>query len=373
MKISVKKNNFLNSLNIVKSALPNNTTFPIFECILIDASKNKINLYSTNTEISIKCDLNGDILEKGKIAIEGNFLISVISTMPNNDEDIIITSDEDFNCIISCGKIEEKFKGKNYEDFPNLANYNKEKYIKITEYLLKKLIEKTIIAVSKNRKEKNLLIRGTTIEVEDDNILFRSMDNYRIAIIKQKLKEKYEKMNSLVPGTTLEEVLKIIKGDINKEVTIYFNENLIVFEFENSILVSTLINAKNINVDRLLNNEYKTRVLIDRKNLSESINRTKNYINRIEEKPVLFNIKENKMIVTLQSINGDYKEEIPIKMTGKELMIGFIQDQIYSILSVIEDSEINLYFNSSQDPLIIKDVNENYIYLILSVSINVKQ
>ena len=199
------------------------------------------------------------------------------------------------------------------------------------------------------------------------------MDNYRIAIIKQKLKEKYEKMNSLVPGTTLEEVLKIIKGDINKEVTIYFNENLIVFEFENSILVSTLINAKNINVDRLLNNEYKTRVLIDRKNLSESINRTKNYINRIEEKPVLFNIKENKMIVTLQSINGDYKEEIPIKMTGKELMIGFIQDQIYSILSVIEDSEINLYFNSSQDPLIIKDVNENYIYLILSVSINVKQ
>ena len=234
-------------------------------------------------------------------------------------------------------------------------------------------IEKTIIAVSKNRKEKNLLIRGTTIEVEDDNILFRSMDNYRIAIIKQKLKEKYEKMNSLVPGTTLEEVLKIIKGDINKEVTIYFNENLIVFEFENSILVSTLINAKNINVDRLLNNEYKTRVLIDRKNLSESINRTKNYINRIEEKPVLFNIKENKMIVTLQSINGDYKEEIPIKMTGKELMIGFIQDQIYSILSVIEDSEINLYFNSSQDPLIIKDVNENYIYLILSVSINVKQ
>ena len=61
MKISVKKNNFLNSLNIVKSALPNNTTFPIFECILIDASKNKINLYSTNTEISIKCDLNGDI------------------------------------------------------------------------------------------------------------------------------------------------------------------------------------------------------------------------------------------------------------------------------------------------------------------------
>ncbi len=372
MKISIKKNNFLNSLNIVKSALPNNTTFPIFECILIDASKKNINLYSTNTEMSIKADLEGEIIEKGKIAIEGNFLISIISTMPNNDDDIIITSDENFNCIISCGRIEEKFKGKNYEDFPNLSNYSKEKYIKITEYLLKKMIEKTIVAVSKNRKEKNLLIKGTNIEVENDNILFRSMDNYRIAIIKQKLKEKYEKMSSLVPGTTLEEVLKIIKGDINKEVIMYFNDNLIVFEFENSILISSLINAKSINIDRLINNEYKTRVVIDKKNLCESINRTKNYINRIEEKPVLFNIKEDKLVVNLQSINGDYREEIPIKLNGKELMIGFIQDQIYSILSVIDDDEITLYFNSSQDPLIIKDKNENYIYLILSVSINLK-
>ncbi len=368
MKIKISKKSFLISLNIVKNALPTNTTFPIFSCILIDATKKEIVLLSSNTEISIKTKAEGIIEEKGIIAIEGNFLINVINTMPNNEEDIFITSDEKNNCMITCGNIEEKFMGKNPDDFPSLSSFSKDNCVIISEFILKKMIEKTIIAVSKNKKEENKNTKGIFIEVDKENILFRSMDNYRIAIIKQKLKDKYEKINSLVPGKTFEEVLKIIKGEIDKDVKIYFNENLIALEIEDTLILSTIIKEKYINVERLLNSEHNTRVIIDRKSLLESINRTKNYINRIDEKPVIFDIKENKIIIKFQSLNGEYKEEIKIKNTGKEVMTAFMQDHIYSILNVIEEDEINLYLNKSQDPMIIKDQKENYIYLILASS-----
>ncbi len=43
-----------------------------------------------------------------------------------------------------------------------------------------------------------------------------------------------------------------------------------------------------------------------------------------------------------------------------------IKEQLNSILKVIDDKEITMYFNLSKDPLVIKDAKENYLYLIMS-------
>ncbi len=55
MKITFKREDFLYSLNIVSKALKKNNLQKILDCILIDASKNKIYLTSQDgKEITIK-------------------------------------------------------------------------------------------------------------------------------------------------------------------------------------------------------------------------------------------------------------------------------------------------------------------------------
>ena len=369
MKIIIKKNDFVDALNIVSRALPINTTFPILECILLDVSKNDITLTATNSLISIKSKVKGEIVESGKIAIPGIFFNNIIKKMPDNDEDIVLEVLKDNNCKIISSNITHKFLGKNPEEFPNIINYNKDNFINISEYLIKKMIEKSIVAVSKDKKETNIVTKGINIEIDGNNIKFNAIDSYKIAIIKQKLNNEYKKQNIIIPGTTLEEISKIIKGDIENQVKIYFNENNVVFETKENIIVSNIINAKFYNLKDFVTNEYNTKVVINRKNLMEAIDRTISYISSIEKKPVMIEIKNNELIVSLQSINGDYKENINIKQTGKDLLIAFNQEQLYSILRVIEDEEISMYFNTSKDPLIIKDEKENYLYLIISFSI----
>ena len=366
MKINIRKNQFINSLNIVSKALPNNTTYPILECILIDATKKNIILSTTNTEISIKTILEGDIEEGGKIAIEGRFLFDIIKGMPDTEDFITLKVDNNNNCKISSGKIVNKFMGRNPEDFPNIVNISKEKFIKISEYLLKKMIEKSIIAVSKDKKETKLITKGVYVVVEKSNITFNALDSYKMAVIKQKLNEQYEKMTTFVPGTTFDELLKILKGDIDKEVKIYFNENNVTFELNNTILISRVIDQKYIDLKSLVNKEYNTKITVDRKNLIDSLERTNPYIYNVERKPVTLEIKDEELVISLQSIKGDYKDEISITKNGNDLLIPFNQEQLNTILKVIDDEEITMYFNLSKDPLIIKDANENYIYLIMS-------
>ena len=51
-------------------AVPSKTTMPILECILIDASANEIKFTSNDMELGIETKVEGDILEKGIIALD---------------------------------------------------------------------------------------------------------------------------------------------------------------------------------------------------------------------------------------------------------------------------------------------------------------
>lgn len=74
MKIVCTKSELLKGVNITLRAVPVRTTMTILECILIDATELDIKLTANDMELGIETTIDGDIIEKGKIAIEAKFL-----------------------------------------------------------------------------------------------------------------------------------------------------------------------------------------------------------------------------------------------------------------------------------------------------------
>ena len=70
MKLIFQKNNLLKAVNIVLKAVPSKTTMPILECILIDASSNQIKFTSNDMELGIETIVEGEIVERGTIALD---------------------------------------------------------------------------------------------------------------------------------------------------------------------------------------------------------------------------------------------------------------------------------------------------------------
>ena len=126
MKLTFQKAALLNGINIVLKAVPSKTTMPILECILIDASTNEIKLTGNDMELGIETKVEGEILEKGKIALDAKLFSEIIRKLADSDAIVTIESDEKFNTVISCENSVFKIQGKDGEEFsylyPQLLN-----------------------------------------------------------------------------------------------------------------------------------------------------------------------------------------------------------------------------------------------------------
>ena len=97
MKLICSKANLLKGVNIVSKAVPSKTTMSILECILIDASANEIKFTANDMELGIETIVEGEILEKGIIAIDAKVFSEIVRKLPDNE----VTIDSDSNYQIS--------------------------------------------------------------------------------------------------------------------------------------------------------------------------------------------------------------------------------------------------------------------------------
>lgn len=368
MKLTFQKSALLNGINIVLKAVPSKTTMPILECILIDASTDIIKLTANDMELGIETKVEGDILEKGKIALDAKLFSEITRKLSDADSIVTIESDEKFNTTIRCENSVFKIQGKDGEEFSYLPYIEKNKYICLSQFSLKEIIRQTIFSISVN--DSNKMMTGELFEVDENILRVVSLDGHRMAIRKIELKDTYENTKVIVPGKTLNEISKILTGDNEKDVQIFFGTNHILFEFDDTIVVSRLIEGEYFKVDQMLSSDYSTKITVNKKEFSDCIERAIILVRENDKKPIILNIEESKMGLKLNSSFGTMDAEVLIHKTGQDLMIGFNPKFLIDALKIIDDEEVTLYMMNAKSPCFIKDENESYIYLILPVNFN---
>ena len=350
MKLTFQKTALLNGINIVLKAVPSKTTMPILECILIDASTDEIKLTANDMELGIETKVEGDILEKGKIALDAKLFSEIARKLSDSDSLVTIESDEKFNTVITCENSVFKIQGKDGEEFSYLPYIERNKNITLSQFSLKEVIRQTIFSISVN--DSNKMMTGELFEVNGDTLRVVSLDGHRMAIPKVVL------------------ISKILTGDNEKEVQIFFGANHILFEFDDTIVVSRLIEGEYFKVDQMLSSDYATKVSLNKKDFLDSIERASILIRENDKKPIILNIEDSKMGLKLNSSFGTMNAEILIHKTGQDLMIGFNPKFLSDALRIIDDEEVTLYMMNAKSPCFIKDEDESYIYLILPVNFN---
>ena len=366
MKIICTKSNLAKGVGIVSKAVPSKTTMPILECILIDATASMIKLTANDMELGIETIIEGDIVQPGMIALDAKIFSEIVRKLP--DSEIVITTDDNDQTLITCEKAKFQIAGKSGSDFAYLPYIEKNESILVLQYTLKEVIRQTIFSIADT--ESNKLMTGELFEVEDHIWKVVSLDGHRISIRKIELKASYDHKKVVVPGKTLMEISKILSGDAESEVQIYFAENHIVFEFDQTVVVSRLIEGEYFRIEQMLSSDYETKVHINKKELLNCIDRATLLVKEGDKRPIIIQIGDDTMELKIQSQLGSMDEEIFITKEGKDLLIGFNPKFLIDALRVIDDEEVTLYFMNSKAPCFIKDEKETYVYLILPVNFN---
>jgi DNA polymerase-3 subunit beta len=331
---------------------------------MVDATKGIITLTANDMDLGIETIIEGEILERGLIALDAKIFLEIVRNLPDND--ITIETDSSYKTVITCEKAQFTIIGKSGEDFSYLPIVEKEDSIVISQFTLKEVVRQTIFSIADN--DNNKLMTGELFEINNDELKVVSLDGHRISIRKIQLKESYSPKKVVVPGKTLNEVSKILPGGAENDVTISFTSKHIVFDFDNTTVVSRLIEGEYFRIDQMLSNDYETKVKINKKELLNCINRATLLVKEGDKKPIIINITDGSMELKINSIQGSMNEDIDIEKQGKDLMIGFNPKFLIDVLRVIDDEDVELYMVNPKAPCFIKNQDESYIYLVLPVN-----
>lgn len=365
MKLLFNKSELSTAINIVMKAVPSKTTMNILECILINATTNTITFTANNMELGIETTVAGEVLEKGMVAIEAKIFYDIVRKLP--DSEIILNVDSNLQMTITCEKAKFVIPCKSGEDFSYLPLIERDKKVTLSQFSLKEIIRQTIFSTLED--DYNKLMAGELFEIKNNHLRVVSLDGHRISIRKIELNDNYEDMSVIIPGKTLNEINKILTGGTEDMIHLFFTTNHVLFEFDNTIVVSRLMEGEFFKVDQIISSDYDTKIQINKKEFLDCIDRATLLIKESDKRPIVIQIQDGEMELKIESTLGTMNENIIISKEGKDIVIGFNPKLMIDALRVIDDEEITIYLLNPKAPCFIKNDDESYIYLVLPVNI----
>ena len=188
MKIVCSKSSLLSGVQTVSKAVPNKTTMSILECILVDTRTGEIKLTANDMELGIETVIDGEIIDKGIIALDAKIFLEIVRKLPDNN--ITIETDDSFKTTITCEKAKFNIIGKSGEDFSFLPEIEKNDCVMLSQFTLKEVIRQTIFAISDN--DNNKLMTGELFEISDNTLKVVALDGHRNSISRILLKNSYD-------------------------------------------------------------------------------------------------------------------------------------------------------------------------------------
>ena len=369
MIIVCSKADLQRSMNIAMRAIPARSTMPILECVLIDATADKINFIANDMELGVETMVMGSILERGKVALDAKILNDIIRKLP--DGDVTIKTDESFMTYINCGKAKFHIPGQEGDDFVFLPLTERREALPLSQFQLKEMIRQTIFCTAVN--ENNSLMMGELLEVRDNMMRIASLDGHRIAIRNHELSTPFPDTKVVIPGKTLTELGKILSTEVSDLMNLYFEKNLVVFEMGDTLMVSRLMEGEYYRIDQMLPKDFETKLVINRKEFLECIDRSSLLVKEGDKRPLIMDIVDDQIDIRIESAMGSMNEQIEAHKDGIDMIIAFNPKFLMDALRAISEEEVTIYFSNPKAPCVLQDEEKTYTYLILPINISSNQ
>ena len=231
------------------------------------------------------------------------------------------------------------------------------------------MIRKT--AFSASLDESKGIIVGILIEIEKEKLNMIAIDGFRMAILREALKNEKEK-KIVIGAKILIEIAKIFsEDDVDDDIEMLVSDKIAVISMEDTKITLRLLAGEFIKYKSILPQESRTTVILRRDDLLDCMERAALLAKEGKNNLIVLKISDDVLEVTSKCDEGDLREEIIAEKNGDSLEIGFNSKYIIDVLKVIEEEEVKLELNTNITPCMIKPVEgESFEYLILPVRMN---
>lgn len=366
--IKLERQDLLNKLNILEKAYTVKNAIPTLTFLKFD--NGKLTMSNGDTIIITRIEIENENNEDFKALIPFKLLKDIVSKL---NGDIISLDNEDNILKLKCNRSNYKLCKGDFNSYPNISITKLENVLKIGSNDFKKAISSIAFACS--NEEKKPILTGANFVLKDNELNIIATDSFRLAKVNVKNIDSGE-FNFTISKNDLNNLIKIIPTDIELEIR-YDNRN-IVFQFDDVLYKTRLLEGIFPNVDKILNINYSNTIKFNKNELIDCLNRISIFKSEDKTNIAILNCEENKndLLISSNEINqiGNAKELMTCNnsISGQSLKIACNCDNLLEALNTFEYSEeLNLNYNDSLKPFTITSDSEvNLLQLLLPIKVD---
>jgi DNA polymerase III subunit beta len=370
VKLSVAAGELLAQLQTVSRVAASRSAVQALSGVMITAEgHSRVELRATDIEIGLRVPLQAEIVRPGTAVLPARLLLDVARSLPADQVSIELRSAEQDVELIS-GPATFHLRVLRAEDFPSLPDPSPETRVTLPA----DAFTQTVLRVSRSasRDETRPVLTGILISAAAQELRMVATDSYRLSVKQTSLQTPLQgSLEANVPARALSELVRIAQQAASESLAVSMGQNQVVFELDDAILSSRLIDGQFPNYHQLLPEAVEHELRLSSVELTDVVRR----ISLLAQKnaPLRLSFSEGTLMVSAQTPDiGEASEAIPVPFHGEPFEIGFNPEFLRDGLESVDSEELVLKLISPLRPGLIETPDSgDFVYLIMPIRLNV--
>lgn len=362
MEFKIKQSTLRDALGVVGAAADKQRTIPVLNNILIESlGENNVRLTATDLDITIRIDVEAEIVAPGAICIEARKLIEVTRVLP--DAEMRFIRDDNAWARMTCGKSKFRFAGVERDKFP-AEIIPKSTPVTVPMEVLRQLISRTAFAATPDVAR--FTIGGVKFEL-NGKLRLVATDQHRLTLAESDIGAE-ELIDVLVPKKAALAAEKIQA----ENVSLGTDDKHIFFAAPGFLLTARKLVGNFPNYELVLPKDNDRTVQIDVADFKVAL---KQVVTMADEtnRSVRMVIRPNEIeLRAAQSDKGEASAVAPAKFEGGEIEMAFQWRFMTEFLAECpDDATVSISFKSATDPIEVNIVgDDSYRYIVVPLKLN---
>jgi DNA polymerase-3 subunit beta len=369
MKFTCDRSALVDKLGVLARGVSTRSALPVLSGILLQAGEGRLDLYSTDMELSIRATLQTPVEQEGEIVVPARLFSDVVRNVA--DEVVAIEAGE-AAVKVSSGRAAFSLNSWAAADFPQTSTFDMTGAFTVGRGPFIETLNKVGRAAS--RDETRPILTGVLMTIMGDTLKMVATDSYRLAVKETRLDHALPiEVQAIVPVKALGEVTRLASALGPGEIEVAVGENQVVFRLGDPTgevwIASRLIEGQFPNYKQLLPDTFEHEVVIPRGQLMATARR----VSLLAQKNAPLRLSFGDGRLTMRALTqdvGQAEESLDVEFDGEPFEIGFNPGYLIEGVDALDGDVARLRFTTPLRPGLIGGLGEDFTYLIMPIRLS---
>jgi DNA polymerase-3 subunit beta len=385
MKFTCDREALVDRLVILARGVSTRGTLPVLSGVLLQAQDGRLEMYSTDLEISMKAGIAASVERPGDVVVPARLFSDVVRNLPAEEVHVELgRSDETGGqVVVTGGAARFELNAWSASDFPQTSAFDLSQSLAIARGPFLETVAKAARAAS--RDDNRPILTGVLVSIDQTTLRMVATDSYRLAVKQTALEGGPDsEIQAIVPVKALNEVSRLAAGVQSDTIALVVGENQALFGVGDLVIATRLIEGQFPNYRQLIPaDEFPHTVELEREPFLGVVRRVgllaqKNAPLRLKFSPAgpdEEGVEQQPRLIVravTQDI-GQAEETLPVEYDGEDFEIGFNHLFLIDGVESVDGEKVSLQLITPLRPGLLSGgdtTSADFLYLIMPIRLS---